>query len=126
MARVLVVDDNPANSKLARVVLAAAGHDVVTAGDADEALAAIGARAPDIILMDLQLPGMDGLELTRRLRADPATAAIPIVALTAYAMRGDEQRALEAGCSGYLTKPIDTRTLNASVMRYLEAAGGGP
>ncbi len=121
-ARILVVDDNPANSKLARVVLVAAGHDVVTAADAEEALAALAGPRPDLILMDLQLPGMDGLELTRRLKDDPATASIPVVALTAYAMRGDEERALAAGCTGYLTKPIDTRALPGVVARHL---GGG-
>jgi CheY-like chemotaxis protein len=122
VARILVVDDNPANSKLARIVLVAAGHDVVTAADAEEARAALGERRPDLILMDLQLPGMDGLELTRRLKADPVTASIPVVALTAYAMRGDEERALAAGCTGYLTKPIDTRALPGVVARHL---GGG-
>lgn len=124
MARVLVVDDNPANCKLARVVLERAGHDVRTAACADEAVALLPAFRPALILMDVQLPGMDGLELTRRLKADPATASIVIVALTAYAMLGDDARALAAGCDGYISKPIDTRTLGATLARLLEGRGG--
>ena len=112
---ILIVDDNPANLKLARVVLKRAGYEVRTAADAAEALAALEPFHPRLILMDLQMPGMDGLALTRRLKADPSRAGIIVVALTAYAMRGDEEKALAAGCDGYLAKPIDTRTL-ASVV----------
>jgi CheY-like chemotaxis protein len=117
---VLVVDDNPTNAKLVAYVLARHGFDVRTAADATDALAAIRDRRPRVILMDLQLPGVDGFELTRRLKADPATADIAIIAVTAYAMTGDEDRARAAGCDGYLSKPIDTRTLGDVVASYLE------
>ena len=122
MARepILIVDDNPANLKLARVLLAGEGFEVRTAADASEALAVLEGFRPRLILMDLQLPGMDGLTLTRRLKADPATKDIVILALTAYAMRGDEQKAREAGCDGYITKPIDTRSLPRELARYLD------
>jgi CheY-like chemotaxis protein len=116
---ILIVDDNPMNLKLARVTLATAGYRVRTAADADEALAVMSEARPRLILMDLQLPGMDGLELTRRLKSDPATQGIRIVAVTAYAMKGDEARAREAGCDGYISKPIDTRTLPDSVASFL-------
>ncbi|MDP1822219.1 MAG: response regulator [Archangium sp.] len=119
---VLVVDDNPANLKLVAFLLSARGYEVRTAGSAEEALAAIAERAPRLVLMDVQLPGTDGLTLTRRLKADPATASLIIVALTAYAMRGDEQKALAAGCDGYLTKPIDTRTFPDRIAAYFEGA----
>lgn len=117
---VLVVDDNPTNLKLVAYVLTSRGFDVRTAIDADTALAAIAARAPRLILMDLQLPGIDGLELTRRLKADAATASIVVIAVTAYAMKGDEERARAAGCDGYVAKPIDTRTLPDVVAKHLE------
>ncbi len=116
---ILIVEDNPMNLKLVRVLLVGAGYDVHAAGDAHEAMAALHTVRPGLILMDLQLPGIDGLELTRQLKADPATAAIPVVAMTAYAMSGDEHRARSAGCDGYVTKPIDTRTLPGLVARYL-------
>jgi CheY-like chemotaxis protein len=116
---ILVVDDNAMNLKLARVVLEAEGYDVQVARDAAEAQASLAGRVPRLILMDLQLPGMDGLELTRRIKADPATRAIPVVAMTAYAMKGDEEKARAAGCDGYLSKPIDTRTFPASVAGFL-------
>jgi CheY-like chemotaxis protein len=116
---ILIVDDNPANLKLARVVLSAEGYDVRTAGDAEEALNALQSFHPRLILMDLQMPGMDGFELTRRLKADPATRGIVILALTAYAMKGDEERAREAGCDGYVAKPIDTRSLPGVVAGHL-------
>jgi CheY-like chemotaxis protein len=117
---ILVVDDNPANLKLVRVVLAMEGYEVRTAMNAEEALAVLGTFRPRLILMDIQLPGMDGLELTRRLKADPAAHGEPVIlALTAYAMKGDEERVLGAGCDGYISKPIDTRTLPAVVARHL-------
>jgi CheY-like chemotaxis protein len=115
----LIVDDNPENLKLILMVLANSGHELVTAADALQALRAIEQRMPDLILLDLQLPGMDGLELTRRLRAAPATVGIPIVAVTAYAMKGDENKARDAGCDGYLVKPIDKRLLREVVKSYL-------
>jgi len=123
---ILIVDDNPANLKLARVVLTRAGYEVRTAADAAEALAALETFRPRLILMDLQMPGMDGLELTRRLKADPSRAGIIIVALTAYAMRGDEDKARAAGCDGYLAKPIDTRALASVVAGHIAARGGTP
>jgi CheY-like chemotaxis protein len=117
--QILIVDDNPANLKLARVTLAIEGYDVRVAADAEEALSLLAVFHPRLILMDLQLPGMDGLALTRRLKSDDATRGIIIVALTAYAMRGDEEKAMEAGCDGYITKPIDTRTLPRVVAKHL-------
>lgn len=118
----LIVDDNTENLKLLLMVLATSGHDLVTATNANEALQAIERRMPDLVLLDLQLPGMDGLQLTRHLRADSRTQALPIVAVTAYAMRGDEDKAREAGCDGYLVKPIDKRLLREVVKSYVESA----
>jgi len=117
--RILIVDDNAANLKLARIVLSLAGYTVETAVDAEQAQAAMSTFSPQLILMDLQLPGMDGLELTRRIKADVATRDTIVLAVTAYAMRGDKERALLAGCDGYVTKPIDTRTLADTVAGYL-------
>jgi two-component system, cell cycle response regulator DivK len=117
--KILVVDDNPANLRLLRLLLAAESYEVCTADGAEEALAALGTFRPRLILMDLQMPGMNGFDLTRRLKDDPTTKDIVIVALTAYAMKGDEEKAREAGCDGYVSKPIDTRTLPALVERYL-------
>ncbi|MDQ3298412.1 MAG: response regulator [Myxococcota bacterium] len=107
------------NLKLVAYLMKAKGYDVATAVDADSALASIAARRPHLILMDLQLPGVDGLELTRQLKADPTTRDIVIVAVTAYAMKGDQERAAEAGCDDYVTKPIDTRGLPAKVAAHL-------
>ena len=121
-ATILVVDDHPTNLKLCKVMLSVDGYEVHTAADAEEALVMLDSVHPRLILMDLQLPGLDGLELTRRLKADPATRDIVVVALTAYAMQGDEQKALDAGCDGYIAKPIDTRLLAATVERYLAQA----
>jgi CheY-like chemotaxis protein len=123
---ILIVDDNPANLKLARVVLNREGYDVRTAADAEEALVTLRTFRPRLILMDLQLPGMDGFELTRRLKADPARSGVVILALTAYAMKGDEERARAAGCDGYIAKPIDTRKLPGVVAGYLAGEGGAP
>jgi len=116
---VLVVEDNETNQMLTTAVLLRDGYRVRAAGSADEALAIIGSDRPDLILMDVQLPGRDGLALTRALKTDPATAAIPVVAMTAHVMLGDEAQALAAGCAGYIAKPIDTRTLSRDVRRYL-------
>lgn len=117
--RVLIVDDNPTNLKLVAYLVKANGYEVDTAADADAAVAAIHANKPRLILMDLQLPGIDGLELTRRLKADPATMDIKIIAVTAYAMKGDEEKALAAGCDDYVTKPIDTRALPQVIARHV-------
>lgn len=116
---ILVVDDNAVNLKLIRVLLTSEGYDVRVAVDAEDALTTLSSFAPRLILMDIQLPGMDGFALTRKLKADPAFRDVIIVALTAYAMIGDEQRVREAGCDGYLSKPIDTRTFPSLVARYL-------
>lgn len=118
--RVLIVDDNEQNLKLTRIVLSQEGFDVRTAADATQALDALPAFDPHVILMDLQMPGMDGFELTRRLKNDAATSGIIIIALTAYAMKGDEQKAREAGCDGYLAKPIDTRSLGRLIREHVE------
>jgi two-component system, cell cycle response regulator DivK len=117
---VLIVDDNIQNLKLVRLILANERYEVRTAVDAEEALALLRTCTPHVILMDLQLPGMDGLQLTRQLKADPATRGIRIIALTAYAMKGDEEKAFAAGCDGYVTKPIDTERLPAIVRAHLQ------
>ena len=121
---ILVVDDNSTNLKLASDVLECAGHLVLKAVDAEQALLLLLDREnkPEVILMDIALPGMDGLTLTRKLKAEPGTRDIRIIALTAFAMKGDEQKAREAGCDGYITKPIDTRTLPDQVAQYLRPA----
>lgn len=124
-APILIVDDNASNTKLMAFLLAAQGYDVRTAADANEALATLAAFRPRLILMDIQLPGMDGLTLTRQLKADPATRDILIVAATAYAMKGDEERARAAGCDGYVTKPIDTRRLPGVIAGFLGGSPGG-
>jgi len=123
---ILIVDDNAQNLKLARVILAGEGYDVTTAGDAEEALSVLQTHAPRLILMDLQLPGMDGLELTRRLKADPVRRSLIIVALTAYAMKGDQEKALAAGCDDYMSKPIDTDALIRLVAAHLARADRAP
>jgi two-component system, cell cycle response regulator DivK len=118
---ILVVDDNESNLRLMEALLVAEGYSVKTAVAAEEAMSALETFEPDLILMDLQLPGMDGLELTRLLKRDPARRHIAIVALTAYAMKGDEEKAIAAGCDGYLTKPIDTRTLPGFIGDYMRS-----
>lgn len=123
--RILVVDDNPANLKLVRVLLASEGYEVETAPDAEQALPMLERTRPALILMDVQLPGMSGLELTRILKGRDDTRDIPIIALTAYAMKADEESALAAGCDGFVAKPIDTRSLGPILQSYLASAGGG-
>jgi len=117
---ILIVDDNEANLKLARVLLQSAGYVVRTADSAEQAVQALASFRPRLILMDIQLPGTDGLVLSRRLKDDPATRDIVILALTAYAMQGDEERVRKAGCDGYIPKPIDTRALAETVARHLQ------
>ena len=119
---ILIVDDNPANLKLARVLLKSCGYDARTAPDAEQAMKGLETFRPRLILMDIQLPGMDGLELTRRLKSSPQTREIIIIALTAYAMRGDEERARAAGCDDYIAKPIDIETLPAVIAQHLSAS----
>lgn len=117
---ILVVDDNPTNLKLVKIILEDEGYDVRTAADAEEALRLLETLEPRLILTDIQLPGMDGLELTRRLRADERTKGVAIVAVTAYAMKGDEARILDAGCDGYVSKPIDVDELPRVVAAQLQ------
>ena len=116
---ILVVEDNEANQLLASSVLEREGYRVQVAASARDAVELMKADQPDLILMDVQLPGEDGLVLTRRLKADPTTAMIPIVALTAHAMVGDREVALEAGCVGYIAKPINTRTFGEQIRQFL-------
>jgi two-component system cell cycle response regulator DivK len=113
--RILVVDDNATNTKLLAFILTRRGYEVESAEDADRALEVIARFHPRMILMDVQLPGMDGLSLTRLLKSRPETRDIVIVAVTAAAMKGDDERAREAGCDGYITKPIDVADLAARV-----------
>lgn len=120
--RILVVDDNLLNAELVRFILESAGFELSIVNDATQAIDHIRARSPDLILMDIQLPGIDGLELTRRLKADPQTSAITVVAFTAYAMKGDEAKMRAAGCDGYLSKPINVATFADQVRGYLQAA----
>lgn len=119
--QVLIVDDSPMNLKLARVALESEGYEVRTAADGGEAWQLLSSFAPSAILMDLQMPGLDGFELTRRIKADPQKAQIKIVAVTAYAMKGDRERALEAGCDGYIAKPIDPILLPGLIASHLGA-----
>jgi len=123
-AKILVVDDNATNLKLVSTLLEFAGYDILTAVDAEEAQVVLATTLPDLILMDIALPGMDGLTLTRKLKAEERTRSIRIVALTAFAMKGDDQKALDAGCDGYITKPIDTRKLPDQVAEFLARASG--
>jgi CheY-like chemotaxis protein len=116
---VFAIDDNVVNLDLLRAVLEASGYRFGCAKNAEEAMAALPAFRPEVILMDLQLPVVDGLTLTRQLRANPAFTGVPIIAVTSYAMKGDRQRALDAGCDDYVTKPIDTRRLPEIIARHL-------
>lgn len=118
-ACILIVDDNPTNLKLASHVLEAEGYTVDLAADAEEAQELLQHMTPDLILMDIALPGMDGLTLTRKLKSDERLKHVPVVAMTAFAMVGDDRKALEAGCDGYITKPIDTRKFSQQVAAFL-------
>lgn len=120
--KILLVEDNPVNRRLAEFLLRSNGYQVIEATTAQEALNQLKAEGPDLILMDIQLPGMDGLELTRRLKEDPDTRRIPVLALTSYAMKGDRELAMAAGCAGYITKPIDKTTLLREVAKTLMEA----
>jgi len=119
MTRVLVIEDNPANMTLATFLLESAGYGVLTAIDAETGLTIARADKPDLILMDIQLPGMDGLEATAILKADAQTASIPVIALTALAMKGDEERIRAAGCDGYIAKPLAYKEFLATVKAQL-------
>jgi two-component system cell cycle response regulator DivK len=122
MAKVLVVEDNVANMKLATFLLQSVGHTVLSATNAEAGLALARDEQPDLILMDIQLPGMDGLEATALLKADDATRAIPVIALTALAMKGDEERIREAGCDGYIAKPMRYQEFLATIAAQLVPA----
>jgi two-component system cell cycle response regulator DivK len=119
MARILVVEDNPTNMKLAVMLLAKVGHSVISAADAEVGLALARSEHPHLILMDIQLPGMDGLAATTLLKADEATRAIPVIALTALAMKGDEERIRAAGCDGYVAKPLAYKEFLAVIESHL-------
>jgi CheY-like chemotaxis protein len=120
---ILVVDDNVAQLRLVSAVLERAGHPVRVALDADEAIAILKSFRPHLILMDIQLPGIDGITLTRMLKSNPSMRDILIVGVTAYGMAEDEERVREAGCDGYLTKPIDSRALPHVIASYLHPQG---
>ncbi|HEY6191345.1 MAG TPA: response regulator [Bacteroidota bacterium] len=124
--RILVVDDNPTNLKLACDILEMDGYDVSRAADAEEAREALRTNRIDLILMDIELPGTDGLTFTRMLKADETTRAIPVVALTAFAMKGDDAKAFQAGCEGYISKPIDTRRFSGQVSEFLAGKRRSP
>jgi CheY-like chemotaxis protein len=115
----LVIEDNPMNLELVTDVLEASGFAVLRANDAREGIGLAREQRPDLVLMDLGLPDMDGMSATRALKADPATCSIRIIALTARAMKGDEEMAFQAGCDGYLTKPIEVRTFADTVASFL-------
>jgi two-component system, cell cycle response regulator DivK len=120
----LLIDDNPQNLRLAGFLLKSAGLRVQAAASAEEALDLLEKDRFSLVLVDIQLPGMDGLELTRRIRTTPAWASLTVVALTAYAMRGDEERMIAAGCDGYISKPIESRAFARQVMEYMEKYAG--
>ncbi|MDQ3159539.1 MAG: response regulator [Pseudomonadota bacterium] len=128
MARILVVEDNPANMKLALLLLQNAGHSVMSAVDAEAGLTLARSERPDLILMDIQLPGMDGLTATALLKHDPDTAGIPVIAVTAMAMTSDREKTRDAGCDGYISKPLRYRELYACIdlLLGLSATPSGP
>ena len=123
MATILVIEDNPANMKLAVFMLESAGYSVRSATDAEAGLTLARKERPDLILMDIQLPGMDGLSATVQLKQDPQTRAIPVIALTALAMNGDEARIRAAGCDAYVAKPMRYRQVLETIASQLAAAG---
>jgi CheY-like chemotaxis protein len=125
-AHILIVDDNPIDRKLAAEVLEIAGFGVDTAIDAEEAQHMLQGMVPDLILTDIALPGMDGLSLTRLIKADARLKHVPVIALTAFALSGDDERAADAGCDGYITKPIDTRRFVDQVAKLLESPARRP
>ena len=124
--KILIIEDNLLNLELATDLLEANGFVVHSAQTAEEGLRMARTLLPDLVLMDFSLPGMDGLSATKNLKADPATQHLTVAGLTANAMKGDEQLALDAGCDGYLTKPIDTRTFVATIRNLIAAANFTP
>jgi len=117
--RILVVEDQEDNRRILRDLLTNAGYEIIEAEDGKEALAVAARERPDLILMDIQLPLLDGYEVTRRIKADPALRAIPIIAITSYALSGDETKARAAGCDAYVTKPYSPRALLAKIREYV-------
>ena len=117
--RILVVEDQEDNRQILRDLLGNAGYELIEAEDGEEAIAAVAKRRPDLILMDIQLPVMDGYDATRRIRTNPDLKSVPIIAVTSYALTGDEDKALAAGCNGYVSKPYSPRDLLAKVRSYL-------
>ena len=123
--QVLVVEDNEKNMKLFRDVLQASGYRLLEATTGEQAVDLATTHTPDLVLMDIQLPDIDGLQLTREFKADPDLRDIPVVAVTSYAMKGDRQKSVDAGCDGYITKPIDTRQFPLEIEKYLRGTGTG-
>jgi CheY-like chemotaxis protein len=117
---ILVVEDNELNMKLVKGLIKIGKHRMLEAPDAESGIQLIREQRPDLVLMDIQLPGMDGLSAAKVIKEDPTLKDIPIVALTSYAMQGDEEKALAAGCTGYIAKPIDTRKFLETVSKYLK------
>ncbi len=117
--RILVVEDQEDNRQIIRDMLSATDYEITEAENGEEALAAVAKQRPDLILMDIQMPILDGYEATRRIKADPALGAIPIIAITSYALSGDEQKARAAGCDDYVPKPYSPRQLLAKIRQYL-------
>ena len=120
--RILVVEDQEDNRQILRDLLTNADFEVIEAVDGETGLAAAAAQRPDLVLMDIQLPGLDGYEVTRRIKADAALRAIPIIAVTSYGLAGDAEKARAAGCDGYISKPYSPRQLLAKVREYLSSA----
>lgn len=124
-AKVLVVEDNDMNMQLVEYLLEEGGYEILKATSGEEALEVTSRTVPDLILMDIHLPGMDGLTVVREMKGSDRTQGIPILALTAHAMRGDRDRFLEAGCDGYISKPIDVKTFIESIEQYLRDRDAG-
>ena len=117
--RILVIEDQEDNRRIVRDLLTSAGYESIEVDDGEEAAAVAQTQHPDLILMDIQLPGIDGYEATRRIKANPALRRIPVIAVTSYALSGDEVKAIEAGCVGYVTKPFSPRALLAKIREYV-------
>jgi len=118
--RIMVVEDHEDNRQILRDLLGSVGYEVIEAWDGETALSMVAAQQPDLILMDIQLPGIDGYEVTRRIKADAQQRVIPIIAVTSYALSGDDEKAREAGCDAYVTKPFSPRQLLAKIREYLK------